>query len=54
MSQPTQSQVHIDAALSDFSIAYIQDAKNLIAGQVFPTKPVQHQSDKYFVFNKDD
>ncbi|WP_431490969.1 hypothetical protein [Paraburkholderia fungorum] len=54
MSQPTQSQVHVDAALTDFSIAYIQEDKNFIAGQVFPAKPVQHQSDKYFVFNKDD
>lgn len=54
MPQPNVSQVHVDAALSDFSIAYIQDATNFIAGQVFPTKPVQHQSDKFFIFDSDD
>lgn len=54
MSQPTPQDVHIDAALTDFSIAYVQDAKNFVAAQVFPIKPVQHMSNKFFIFNKND
>lgn len=54
MAQPTVSDVHIDAALTDFSIAYIQDQTNFVAGRVMPTKPVQHATDKFFIFNKND
>lgn len=54
MSQPTPQDVHIDAALTDFSIAYIQDPGNFIASQVFPMKPVSFMSNKYFIFNKND
>lgn len=54
MAQPTPQDVHIDFALTDFSVAYIQDAQNFIAGQVFPDKPVSHMTNKYFKFNKDD
>lgn len=54
MAQPTSQDVHIDAALTDFSVAYIQDAGNFIAGTVFPSKPVQNRSDKFFIFNKGD
>ncbi len=51
--QPDVRDVHIDAALTNFSIAYMQDAGNFIADQVFPIVPVQHKSDKYYVFAKD-
>ena len=51
--QPSLQQVHIDAALTNFSIAYMQDASNFVADQVFPCVPVEHKSDKYFVFAKD-
>lgn len=54
MAQPSNLDVHIDAALTDFSIAYIQDEANFVAGQVFPEKPVDHQTDKYFIFDKND
>jgi hypothetical protein len=50
MTAPTQSQVHIDAAMTNLSIAYRN--ANYIAGQIFPVVPVQHQSDKFFVFDK--
>lgn len=52
--QPTPVDVHVDAALSDFSIAYIQDQTNFVAGRAMPVKPVEHKSDKYFIFNKND
>lgn len=54
MSQPTTGDVHVDAALTDFSIAYVQDQTNFIAGMAAPVKPVQHKTDKYFIFNKND
>lgn len=54
MGQPTPSDVHIDAALTDVAIAYIQDQTNFIASQAMPTKPVQHQTNKFFKFVKDD
>ena len=54
MPQPTYSDVHVQAALTQISTAYIQDADKYIADKVFPNVPVQHQADKYFVFSKDD
>lgn len=50
MAGPTKSSVHIDTAMSNISIAYRNE--NYIAEQIFPNVPVQHQSDKYFVFDK--
>lgn len=54
MPQPTNSDVHIDAILTNISIAYIQDQNNFIANRVFPTVPVEKQSDKYFKYTKGD
>uniref|UniRef100_A0A6M3J7P0 Putative capsid protein n=1 Tax=viral metagenome TaxID=1070528 RepID=A0A6M3J7P0_9ZZZZ len=51
MAQPTPSDVHIDAALSNISIAYKND--NYVGDQLFPIVPVDKQSDYYFVFTKD-
>lgn len=53
-AQPTQSDVHIDAVLTNISVAYIQNAANFVAGRVFPMVPVQKQSDKYFIYTKND
>jgi hypothetical protein len=36
MPQPTQSQVHVDAVLTNISVGYMQDAANFIADKVFP------------------
>lgn len=52
MAQPTRSDVHIDAPLTNVSVAYVQDAANFIATQVFPVVRVDKSSDKYFVFDK--
>lgn len=51
--QPALSDVHIDAALTNFSIAYLLDSTSFVADQVFPNVPVQNKTDKYFTFNKD-
>lgn len=54
MPQPTLNDVHVNAALTDISVAYIQDNENFIADKVFPMVPVVHKSDVYYVFSKDD
>lgn len=51
MAQPTPQSVHIDAALSNISIAYRND--NYVADKVFPILPVDKQSDYYFTFTRD-
>lgn len=51
---PTRQQVHIDQALTNMSVAYMQEAKTFIADQVFPQIPVQKQSDRYFIYLKED
>ena len=51
---PTRNQVHIDRALTNISVAYMQDASNFIADKVFPIVPVQKQSDLYFIYRKED
>jgi hypothetical protein len=54
MPQPTQSEVHVDAILTNISVAYIQKKSNFIAQTVFPVVPVEKQSDKYFIYDKAD
>lgn len=54
MAQPTVSDVHIDAILTNISVAYMQDQNSFIANKVFPVIPVEKQSDKYFIYTKGD
>lgn len=54
MPQPTQQQVHIDAALTTMSVAYVQQASDFIATRVFPVIPSDKQSNLYFIYNKND
>jgi hypothetical protein len=51
---PSRAQVHIDRALTNISVAYIQSADSFVAHQVFPVVGVQKQSDRYFKYNRDD
>lgn len=46
------SSSHIDAALTDISVAYKQDADAFKAEAIFPVVPVSKQSDKYYTFDK--
>lgn len=51
---PTRQQTHIDRALTEISVKYVQDASVYIADKVFPIVPVQKQSDRYFMYKKED
>lgn len=52
MPQPTRSQVHINAPLTNVSVAYLQAQAKFVARQVFPAIPVSKQSDAYFTYPK--
>lgn len=51
---PTRQQTHIDRALTEISIKYSQMPNSFIADKVFPVVPVNKQSDRYFVYKKED
>lgn len=50
MAPLNQSQVHIDEALTDFSLAFMQASDKFVAWRVFPNVNVTHQSNKYWTF----
>lgn len=54
MPQPSGASVHVDAILSNISVAYIQAQDRFIATKVFPIVPVEKQTDKYFTYTKGD
>lgn len=54
MPQPHINSVHIDAILTNISVAYLQNQDNFIADKVFPVIPVDKKSDKYFTYTKND
>jgi hypothetical protein len=54
MPQPTQTQVHVDAVLSNISVAYIPKQEMFIATRLFPQVSVDHQTDKYWKYTKAD
>ena len=51
---PTMQNAHIDRALTNTSVAYLQDASAFIADKVFPIVPVKRQSDVFYIYNKGD
>lgn len=54
MSKPTPSDVHVDSALTQISIAFLQNASNFAARSVFPVVPVMHKSDEYYTYSRED
>lgn len=54
MPQPTQSQVHVDAILTNLSVAFMNEQDSFVASRVFPTISVNKQSDKYFTYSQAD
>ena len=54
MAQPTLSDVHVNAILTNFSVMYSQEEKNFIARDVFPIIPVTKISDRYFTYSRAD
>lgn len=54
MPMLTPSQVHVDQPLTNLTIAYVQDESAFIADRVFPNVPVSKQTDKYYIYNRED
>jgi hypothetical protein len=54
MPQPTVGAAHINAPLTNISVAYRQDASHFIATKIFPAIPVDHKSDLYWTIPKGD
>lgn len=54
MPNPTQSDLHINAPLTNVSIGYMIDRKDFIADKIFPRVPVSKQSDLYWKYRKSD
>lgn len=51
---PAPGDVHVNAPLTNISVAYVQSQSNFIADQVFPNLPVEKQTDVYYLYNKGD
>ncbi len=51
MPQPTLSDVHANAPLTDLSVAYTGTLET-VADKVFPYVPVDHKSDTYYTYPK--
>ena len=51
-SSPTASDVHVNTPLTNISIAFIQSQTDFVASRIFPTLPVQKQSDRYYTYDR--
>lgn len=51
---PTMQNAHIDRAMTNISVAYMQDANAFIADKVFPIVKVKRQSDVYYIYSRAD
>ncbi len=51
---PVMQTAHIDRALTNMSVAYIQDASNFVADKIFPVMSVTRQSDLYYIYKRED
>lgn len=54
MPQPTLSDVHVNIALTNLSVAFRQDEATFVADKVFPIVPVDQQSNVYFTYTRGD
>jgi len=54
MPLPTASQVHVDQALTNLSVAYLQNASNFVARRVFPIVRSDKPSNVYYVYDRGD
>jgi len=52
--EPTINDVHVNALLTNISIAYIQSTDAFVSDKVFPTIPVSKRSDYYMTYDKQD
>lgn len=53
-NSPTPGDVHVNAPLTNVSVAYVQAQDAFIADKVFPVLPVAKQTDLYYLYNKGD
>jgi len=53
-AQPTAASVHVNAPLTNISVAYIQSQADFVADKAFPVIPVDKQSDIYWLYTKND
>lgn len=51
---PVMQTAHIDRALTNMSVAYMQEASNFVADKIFPVMPVTRQSDLYYIYKRED
>ena len=54
MPQPTSTDVHVDAVLTNMSVAYMQEAYAFVTSRAFPVVNVAKQTDKYFTYSQAD
>ena len=54
MPQPTSTDVHVDAILTNISVAYMQESYAFVAARAFPQVSVNKQTDKYFTYSQAD
>ena len=54
MPQPTSTDVHVDAILTNISVAFMQEAYAFVASRAFPQVSVNKQTDKYFTYSQAD
>lgn len=54
MAMLSPSAVHIDAPLTNLTIAFLQDPNGFIADRVFPKVSVTKKTDKYYIYNRAD
>jgi hypothetical protein len=54
MPNPSPGALHVDSLLTDFSVAYLQDANKFVADRVFPRVGVAKQSDRYATYSQAD
>jgi len=51
-AQPTPGDVHVNRPLSNLSVAFMQDATDFVASQVFTTLPVPNKSDTFYTYDR--
>jgi len=54
MPNPSRADVHVNAPLTNISIAHVQDADKFVSSVVFPIINVPKQSDLYFQYSQED
>lgn len=53
-AQPDYAAVHLDALLTQISVAYLQDTAEFVTDRIFPVIPVARKSDVYKRYRKED